>query len=93
MAHHQFTAEETARGVAARKGKPRKQPEKSDGVGLWRDRTPQVLQAAVVDVFHGRGTDQQRRLVDNWWRARLYDTHISKIDLLAASLDASRRGG
>lgn len=37
-----------------------------DGVKRWKERTPEPLQKAIVDVFHGRGSALQKQMVDEW---------------------------
>lgn len=37
-----------------------------DGVNRWKDRTEPHVQKAIVDVFHGRGSARQKRMVDLW---------------------------
>jgi hypothetical protein len=37
-----------------------------DGVDRWKRRTEPHVQKAIHDVFHGHGSDAQKRMVDHW---------------------------
>ena len=72
-------------------GKSRPNAERIDA---YLARTPGVLVDAQRAAFTKEGcTVQQKRLLANWVTATVNDSPVAIVDLLAASLDASRRGG
>lgn len=36
------------------------------GIKRWKERTDPHVNRAIKDVFHGRGSDEQKQAVDHW---------------------------
>lgn len=63
--------------------------ESAERKAAYLERTPKVLLDAQRAAFTREGcTPAQKRLIDNWWRSRLYDTELSRLELLAAAVAA-----
>jgi hypothetical protein len=103
MPQHRWTSDEAKAAykagamarVAAREARSADlRAESQERVGAFIDRTPGVLMDAFLAGFSREGcTPIQSKLIHNNLVAHIYDAPTPIVDLLAASLDASRRGG